>query len=302
MGTRLLATQRGTTTQRLTDGAWLRQRKPARLEVTRVGRPRLSSFVLADRAAVLGNAAAYQQALSTHLSERMLAAVLRRAQVNVVLDVGANRGQFATLLRAIGYQGRIVSYEPVSTNLTALREAASADPAWMIEGFALGDTESTAEINVSAGPGKLSSLLPSNRFGRERFQNMRDEVMRTETIQVRRLDAVIDRALARIDRPRIFVKLDTQGYDLSALAGAGQYVREFVGLQSEVSCIPIYEGMPHLTEQIAAYEDAGLAIAGMFPVSRDDKSLAVIEFDLLMVRRDAPPAGTAGRPRPPRTG
>ena len=57
-------------------------------------------------------------------------------------------------------------------------------------------------------------------------------------------------------------------------------------MQSEVSCIPIYEGMPHLTQQIATYEEAGFASAGMFPVTWDHETLAVIEFDVLMVRRE----------------
>ena len=47
--------------------------------------------------------------------------------------------------------------------------------------------------------------------------------------------------------------------------------------------------MPHLTQQIAAYEQAGFASAGMFPVTWDHETLAVIEFDLLMVRRSRSP-------------
>jgi FkbM family methyltransferase len=216
----------------------------------------------------------------------MLGTLLDDLGVNVVLDVGANRGQFAQLLRRIGYRGRIVSFEPVSTNFEHLREAAASDPHWLVEGFALGDLESTATINVAAGLGKLSSLLPSSAYGRERFENLRGEVSTTETIQVRRLDTVFDRVVEDVGSPRVCLKLDTQGYDLLALAGAGERVKDVVVLQSEVSCIPIYDGMPHMTEQIEAYETAGFALAGMYPVTRDTGSMAVIEFDLLMVRRD----------------
>jgi FkbM family methyltransferase len=216
----------------------------------------------------------------------LLETVLRRLDVNVVLDVGANRGQFGRKLRNLGYTGRIVSYEPVSVNLAELREAADGDPDWLVEGLALGDVDSTTDIHVAAGAGKLSSLLDSNEFGRKRFTNMRAEVAASETIQVRRLDAVCGRAVSGIDDPRLFLKLDTQGYDLQALAGAGDRLGDIVAMQSEVSCIPIYEGMPHLTQQIDAYEKAGFAAAGMFPVTWDHETLAVIEFDVLMVRRE----------------
>ncbi len=284
---RLSAGLRRVAPRRLAAGAWLWPGQPRGLRVLRIGPENLRAVLLASPTAVRRHPRSYQRAMSTHLSGHLLQTLLRQLDVNVVLDVGANRGEFGLGLRRLGYTGRIVSYEPVTTNLEHLRAAAATDPDWLVEPLALGDTDSTADIHVTAGPGRLSSLLPGNEYGQERFENLRDEVTTSETIQVRRLDGVCERALAGIDQPRVFLKLDTQGYDLPAFAGAGAYVESFVGLQSEVSCIPIYSGMPHLTEQITAYEDAGFATAGMFPVSRDNQSLAVIEFDLLMVRRAA---------------
>ena len=255
------------------------------MEVIPFGPSELASFLLRDSAAVAKDVRHYQNALSIHLRDQLLAHVLKRLKVNVLLDVGAHRGGFAKSARELGYGGRIVSYEPVSANFELLSAAASDDPNWLVEEFALGDAETRADINVSAGRGKLSSLLPGSDYGRERFAKMRSEAAHTESVRIRRLDAVYDRAVAGIERPRVFIKLDTQGYDLLAWSGCGGLVSEFVGLQSEVSCIPIYEGMPHLTEQIETYERSGFAIAGLSPVMRDHKSLAVIEFDVLMIRR-----------------
>jgi hypothetical protein len=77
--------------------------------------------------------------------------------------------------------------------------------------------------------------------------------------------------------------MDTQGYDLQVFAGVGDALRSVVALQSEISAVPIYQGMPHLTESIARFEAAGFGIAGLFPVSRE-KSLRIIEYDCLMVK------------------
>jgi FkbM family methyltransferase len=269
----------------IADGVWLHQRRPVPLEVIPFGPSELSSFLLRDSVAVAKDVRHYQNALSIHLRDQLLAHLLKRLKVNVVLDVGAHRGGFAKSLRELGYAGRIVSYEPVPGSLERLSGAAADDPDWLVEGFALGDAEGQADINVSAGRGKLSSLLPGSEYGRERFAKMRAEDTHTESIRIRRLDTVYDRAVAGVERPRVFIKLDTQGYDLRAWSGCGSLVDDFVGLQSEVSCIPIYEGMPHMTEQIETYERSGFAIAGLAPVMRDHKSLAVIEFDLLMIRR-----------------
>jgi hypothetical protein len=61
-------------------------------------------------------------------------------------------------------------------------------------------------------------------------------------------------------------------------------VADVLGLQSELSCVPIYDGMPTMTEQLTTYERAGFALSAMFPVSRDEESLRAIEFDAVMVR------------------
>ena len=108
-------------------------------------------------------------------------------------------------------------------------------------------------------------------------------------VSVRRLDGLFDDAVAGVANPRVYLKLDTQGYDLQAFAGAGDRVADLVGMQSEVSLVPLYDGMPHLTDQLATYEAAGFGLTGIFPVIVDRPTMRVIEFDAVMVRTEAEP-------------
>jgi hypothetical protein len=62
-----------------------------------------------------------------------------------------------------------------------------------------------------------------------------------------------------------------------------------IGLQSEVSTAPIYEGMPHLSEAITLFESRGFSLTTLLPVNRDEATSRVIEFDCVMVRADAVP-------------
>jgi len=254
----------------------------------RVGGPEARSHLVVNERAAREEMARIQKDLSRYLAQEQVAWLLRELDVNVVLDVGANVGQYARELRGSGYRGRIVSFEPVSALAAELRKAAADDPDWLVYDCALGDEETTTEINVARGasrPALVSSLLPSSNFGKEWSEKLRD--MDRETIAVRRLESVFDDAVSGIENPRVFLKMDTQGYDVRAFRGAGDAIDQVVGLQSEVSCVPIYEGMPHLTEQLAVYEDAGFAPAGMFQVSRHRASMRIIEFDLMMVRAQA---------------
>ena len=77
--------------------------------------------------------------------------------INVVLDVGANVGQYGTGLRNVGYTGRIVSFEPLSTEFKQLSAKATADGAWQSLNFALGDVDGSSEINVSSEYTQVSS-------------------------------------------------------------------------------------------------------------------------------------------------
>ena len=79
--------------------------------------------------------------------------MLRELNVNCVLDVGANEGQYGQRLREAGYAGRIVSFEPLEVHVAPLRERAAADHNWKVFACALGDSDGEAEINVA--PGKV---------------------------------------------------------------------------------------------------------------------------------------------------
>ncbi|WP_245928746.1 FkbM family methyltransferase [Murinocardiopsis flavida] len=234
-----------------------------------------------------------ERAASQYLGRQHAAALLRHYQVNCVFDVGANIGQYAKHLRRDGYTGRIVSFEPVQKILEQLREAAKDDPDWLVYPCALGREATSTEMNVVFG--SMSSLLGPSEYGSTRYK--RFAKTRTQEIQVRRLDEVMDEALEGIDEPRPYLKLDTQGYDLEAFAGAGTRIKEFVGMQSEVALMQIYEGMPRMAEAVPIYEDAGFEVTGMFPVTREESTGRVLEFDCMMARAESLPNGAVVAPR-----
>ena len=274
----------GFTAQNLDRNTWVLQRRGVRRRTVRqIGPARLRTHVLVDEVGIRGQMNGFQNRMGAYLGEEHLAWVLRRMQINCVLDVGANVGQFGTLLRRAGYTGRIVSFEPIEHLYRELEKTAAGDRSWLVVPSALGDEEGQVEINVVRGT--MSSLLPTSSFAKQWKGRLRDS--HPETITIRRLDSVFDEVTGGIETPRIFLKMDTQGYDLMALRGAGARLPEIVGLQSEVACVALYDGMPRLVEQLTAYEEAGFDISGIFPVSRHRKTLRAIEFDVIMVRPES---------------
>ena len=233
----------------------------------------------------------HQVQVGRYLEAEFLGWLTDALKINCVIDVGANRGQFGSMLRDSGYSGRIASFEPVAHVLADLREISNSDREWKVFDFALGESDTTTTINVDEKA--LSSILPPSEFGKKWKPRMAETA--TQEIGVRRLDGVWDEITAGIDEPRVFLKLDTQGYDLAVFRGAGDRVKDVAALQSEVSSRPIYQGMATLVEQIGEYVAAGFELSAMMPVSYSRGTVRAIEFDAFLVRPDRVPSGRKRR-------
>ena len=227
-----------------------------------------------------------EKGLTRFAMQEHVAALLRQQQVDCVLDVGANRGQYGLDLRRAGYTGHIVSFEPVADVFAELQAAAAADGNWSAYPYALGREDGTTTINVV--PGTLSSVLQPTRFGRKRYAQLREAT--TSEVPLRRLDSLLDEVLPAGTR-RPYLKLDTQGFDLEVFAGLGERASDIVAMQAEVSLLQIYEGMPDITEALEVYRGAGFDVTALYPVSRQSATSRVLEFDCVMVRAGSRPSG-----------
>ena len=191
--------------------------------------------------------------------------VLARLEIDCVLDVGANAGQYHDFLRdKVLYDGPIISFEPVSHHIEVLRERSRSDRDWHIEGYALGSSDGSMPIDV----------MVSDRFGS----------FRREMVTVRTLDVVLPVLQERIGFDRPYLKIDTQGFDIEVLRGAGDSLPAVKALQTEASVIGIHKGMPQYVDIIRYLDERGFDITGLYPVSRDS-ALRLVEFDCVMINR-----------------
>ena len=161
--------------------------------------------------------------VNRYLELTHLRLLLRELEINCVLDVGANVGQFASELRVSGFEGMICSFEPVERTFSELHRRFRGDSAWRGYPIALGSRTERKTIHVDPDLTVMSSLLTA-RAGSQRTVEERVDVMR--------LDEVIDDALVSVSNPRVFLKMDTQGYDLEVFRGAGEQAGRIRGLQS----------------------------------------------------------------------
>lgn len=212
-----------------------------------------------------------------------LTELLAAHDISLVLDVGANTGQYATALRNNGYTGRIVSYEPVSHAHAALTDAAKDDSNWLIAPrTAIGAAGGEATINVSP-ESDMSSLRPLTADAADKLKSVRPTVQ--ESVPVTTLAAEI--AAQAEPGERIFVKSDTQGYEAEVLHGLGEMAARVAGLQLELSLVPIYDGQPDHLTLLTRLREMGFAPHLVIPGYYSRHHGRMLEYDVVCFRENS---------------
>lgn len=135
--------------------------------------------------------------------------------------------------------------------------------------------------------GLIVSFEPTGRHvGRLRERARDDPNWHVEPygLTVKTLDTVLPALRRRLGFRRPYLKLDTQGFDREVMEGARGSLAEIPALQSEVSVLGIYKGMPGYMDTIHYLGERGFDITGVYPASRD-RALRLIEFDCVMINR-----------------
>ena len=221
---------------------------------------------------------------------RSLTDFLASRQIDLVLDVGANQGQFGTALREDGYAGRIQSYEPLSGAFRTLAAVAARQPLWEAFNFGFSDREGVADINVSEYS-VFSSLNEQTDYALE--FNRQSAVITTESIALKTIDSVFPSTRHH----RTFLKIDTQGHEQAVLSGAGESLASFHGVQMELPVRHLYKGVWQIEEAVAFMRAQGFLLSNVTPTnfgsSQDPVSLT--ELDCVFKNERLPP------PRPSHT-
>ena len=175
------------------------------------------------------------------MSLRMILARMHALKpVETIFDVGANEGQSAIEFRAWFPGARIISFEPHGMTYQRLEEQAARDTLWHAENLAFGSSPGETVFHENQVSG-ANSILATDRLSDRLFQDNPHRTKAVTCVNVDRLDDYCDRnAICGID----FLNVDTQGFDLEVLKGAGNYLdpRLIRLVLTEALFVPLYEG------------------------------------------------------------
>ncbi|UZJ42721.1 FkbM family methyltransferase [Prosthecochloris sp. SCSIO W1101] len=201
-------------------------------------------------------------------------------KIDLIFDVGANIGQYAMSMRTEGYKGKIVSFEPLPDAYEMLIKNSHKDPFWTVhKRCAVGAKLGEADINISQNS-YSSSLLPMLQVHSSAAPaSVYIGKAKTDVIT---LDSVFD--FYRKNNEKIFLKIDTQGFENEVLKGLSKNLKNIFGVQLELSVVPLYENQNLYKYFFAFFEENGFFLWSLIPGFADAKTGQLFQFDAIFVR------------------
>jgi FkbM family methyltransferase len=201
---------------------------------------------------------------------------INRLKPDLVIDCGANSGQWGSALKSEFPDIRLISFEPISAAFETLKLKTHADDSWEAYQFALSSHSGSSKIKIASNEGMSSSLSNPSLH-----TNVHPEIsfMDGEEVLIKTLDD--------FDFPakRIFLKIDVQGHESQVLAGAVEFMKSVVLIEIESSFTPLYESeVPH-HELISHLFGLGFTPFNFGNIHQDSNG-RIWQLDTLLVRSD----------------
>lgn len=209
---------------------------------------------------------------------------LRAMRLNTVIDIGANRGQFALAARRFFPEAMIYSFEPLVNPADRFRGVFANDPNVCLRQAAVGQEQGLARMHLSAKDDS-SSLLPITHRQSTIFPGTA-EIGQTQ-VEIAPLRELLGDALIR---PPALLKLDVQGYELQSLTGCEDVIPECEWVYVECSFVELYEGQAMAGEVMAWLRERAFGVDGVYNMVYDDEG-RTIQGDFLFRQN----AGSGGR-------
>ena len=204
--------------------------------------------------------------------------VLRNLTCQSVIDIGANRGQFALVARHSFPNAKIFSFEPLPKPVTVFRRVFARDDATVLHVAAIGPQPEQSTMHVSARDDS-SSLLPISSLQEEIFPGTSE--VKTIEVQVGPLDSFVDEVDIAVPA---MLKLDVQGFELDALKGCESLLSKFEWVYCECSFVELYSGQKLAADVIDWLSNRGFRVKGIYNTSYDSAGQAV-QADFIFIRQ-----------------
>ena len=161
---------------------------------------------------------------------------LKEMNIQTILDIGANEGQFALMIRKLLPKAKIYSFEPIPDCFAKLKMNFKTDSNFEAFNVACGDEGAVIEMNINKFS-PSSSFLEIDELHVQNFRHTANSVK--QQIPVKTLDGLS--AELNLVKPYM-IKIDTQGYEDKVIKGGSTLISGAAVVFVELSYRPLYKG------------------------------------------------------------
>lgn len=200
-----------------------------------------------------------------------------RNRVTGVIDAGANRGTFAQEVRNAGLMIPIWSFEPQPNTYEILQRASRDDASWKTFNIGLSETPGKLFLNVSENS-VSSSFLDIHEQHTQNAQS--SKYIGTVEVETQRLDSIPE----ILKYQNLFLKIDTQGYEMHVLKGAESIMSKISCIQLELSLTELYKGAPDYIQLLSYMKSIGFEIFSIEKGFAEELTGRTLQFDAFFIR------------------
>jgi FkbM family methyltransferase len=212
----------------------------------------------------------------------LLKTIVKKFNIKTIIDVGANEGQYAEGLIAHGFNGKIYSFEPISSVYEKMkRRSQKKKEQWITINKGLGNIEAELPINVTANFASSSLYQVGEK---SLAAEPATRITHQEKISITTLDSWFPKEFSFEDE--VMLKLDVQGFELEALKGAVTNLKRIKIVQAELSFTEVYKNAPQYLEVITFLQNHEFELFTFLPVFIDANSGRMLQADGLFVRTE----------------
>lgn len=181
--------------------------------------------------------------------------IVNQFDIDVLFDIGANIGQYGLEMRRLGYNNKIISFEPLSNAFKYLKKVTFKDKKWIINNYAIGNEDIKSIINIAANyvSSSMLNMLPIHLANAPE-----SKYIAQEEVEIKKLDSIFSSFCN--DKDSIMVKIDTQGYEKNVLDGAFKSLNRIKVIQIEMFIVPLYENVMNFTDMIKYLDTKGFLL------------------------------------------
>ena len=212
--------------------------------------------------------------------EDILKFLLLNLEIDTVLDIGANEGQFATKLRKIGYKGKIISFEPLNKVFDILKKNSDNDKEWQTMNIAIGDQDGETIINES-NYSLSSSILPMSKLHLEAKEN--SNYIGKQKVPIKKIDTIIDSE--NLINNNLFLKTDTQGFEYQVISGSIKNLKNIRAILCELTLVELYDGQKLWLEIVELLAANNFEIWSLEKGFQNSKNKQILQIDCIFLNK-----------------